>query len=87
MPLQCATQWDALGHVYYDDPPYNGFKARECLTEKGAHKMGINHLASPAWFRRGALKHCAVKVVERLPLDYAITLDGLNAACEKEGVS
>ena len=25
MPLQCATQWDSLAHVYYDDRLYNGF--------------------------------------------------------------
>ncbi|EUA30470.1 cyclase family protein [Mycobacterium xenopi 4042] len=25
MPLQAATQWDALSHVYYDDQLYNGF--------------------------------------------------------------
>ncbi|BCI85555.1 hypothetical protein NIIDMKKI_07610 [Mycobacterium kansasii] len=27
MPLQAATQWDALSHVYYDDLLYNGFPA------------------------------------------------------------
>jgi hypothetical protein len=28
MPLQAATQWDALSHVYYEDQLYNGFPAR-----------------------------------------------------------
>src|ERR1700760_295256 len=27
MPLQAASQWDALSHVYYDDFLYNGFPA------------------------------------------------------------
>jgi hypothetical protein len=27
MPLQAATQWDALSHVYYEDQLYNGFPA------------------------------------------------------------
>ena len=27
MPLQCATQWDSLAHVYYDGQLYNGFPA------------------------------------------------------------
>ena len=27
MPLQCATQWDGLAHVMYDDLLYNGFPA------------------------------------------------------------
>ena len=88
MPLQCATQWDALGHVHYDGQLYNGCNARECLTEKGALKMGINHLASPGIMSRGVLLDIArLKGVERLPLDYAISVDDLNAACEKEGVS
>jgi kynurenine formamidase len=87
MPLQCATQWDALGHVHYDGQLYNGCNARECLTEKGALKMGINHLASPGILSRGVLVDIArLKGVERLPLDYAISVDDLNAACEKEGV-
>jgi len=88
MPLQCATQWDALGHVHYDGQLYNGCNARECLTEKGALKMGINHLAAPGIVSRGVLLDIArLKGVERLPLDYAISVDDLNAACEKEGVS
>ena len=88
MPLQSATQWDALGHVHYDGKLYNGCIARECLTEKGALKMGINHLAAPGIMSRGVLLDIArLKGVDRLPLDYAITVDDLNAACEREGVS
>ncbi len=87
MPLQCATQWDALGHVHYDGQLYNGCSARECLTEKGAGKMGIEHLASPGILSRGVLLDIArLKGVERLPLDYAITPDDLTACCEKQGV-
>ncbi|MET0628599.1 MAG: cyclase family protein, partial [Acidimicrobiia bacterium] len=29
MALQCATQWDALAHVFYDDQLYNGYPATE----------------------------------------------------------
>src|SRR6201996_8109380 len=88
MPLQCATQWDALAHVHYDGQLYNGCNARECLTEKGALKMGIGHLASPGIASRGVLVDIArLKGVERLAQDYAITVDDLNAACEKQGVS
>jgi len=87
MPLQCATQWDALGHVHYDGQLYNGCNARECLTEKGALKMGINHLAAPGILSRGVLLDIArLKGAPRLPLDYAITVDDLNAAAEKQGV-
>ena len=87
MPLQSATQWDAFAHVHYDGQLYNGCSARECLTEKGAAKMGIEHLASPGILSRGLLLDIArLKGVDRLPLDYAITVDDLNAACARQGV-
>jgi kynurenine formamidase len=88
MPLQSATQWDALAHVHYDGQLYNGCSARECLTERGAAKMGIEHLASPGILSRGVLLDVArLKGVDRLPLDYAITVDDLNACCERQGVN
>ena len=88
MPLQCATQWDALAHVHYDGQLYNGFSAREHLTEKGAGKLGINHLAAPGILSRGVLLDIArLKGVDRLPTDYAITVDDLNACAQNEGVS
>ena len=88
MPLQCATQWDALAHVHYDGQLYNGCVARDCLTQKGALKMGVDHLAAPGIASRGVLVDIArLKGVERLPQDYAITVDDLNAACETQGVS
>ena len=88
MPLQAATQWDALGHVHYDGQLYNGCDARKTLTEKGAAKMGIEHLATPGIMSRGVLLDIArLKRVERLPIDYAITVDDLNAACAAQGVT
>ena len=87
MPLQAATQWDALGHVHYDGLLYNGCNARECLTEKGAAKMGIEHLATPGIMSRGVLIDLVrFKGVERLPIDYGITVDDLNACCASQGV-
>ena len=88
MPLQAATQWDALGHVHYDGQLYNGCDAHKTLTEKGAAKMGIEHLATPGIMSRGVLLDIArLKRVERLPIDYAITVDDLNAACAAQGVT
>jgi kynurenine formamidase len=87
MPLQSATQWDALGHVHYDGLLYNGCNARECLTEKGAARMGIEHLATPGIMSRGILADMArFKGVDRLPTDYGITVDDLNACCASQGV-
>lgn len=88
MPLQSATQWDAFGHVHYDGKIYGGCNARECLTEKGALKGGIEHLAAPGIMSRGVLIDIArFKGVDRLPTDYGITPDDLNACLEKQGVT
>ena len=40
MPLQCNTQWDALGHVFYGDKMWNGYDAR-LVDSTGANKNGI----------------------------------------------
>jgi len=40
MPLQCATQWDALSHIFYGDRMWNGYDAR-LVTGTGAAKNGI----------------------------------------------
>src|SRR5580704_15345859 len=42
MPVQAATHWDALGHVFYDEKMYNGFDAREA-DSSGLGKLGIEH--------------------------------------------
>jgi kynurenine formamidase len=40
MPLQCGTQWDGLGHIFYGDYMWNG---RDCrtVTSFGAQQCGI----------------------------------------------
>src|SRR5581483_4246996 len=40
MPLQCGTQWDGLGHVFYENYMWNGYDCRE-VTSNGAQKCGI----------------------------------------------
>src|SRR5262249_55453493 len=40
MPLQCGTQWDGLGHVFYESSMWNGYDCRE-VTTAGAQKCGI----------------------------------------------
>lgn len=40
MPLQCNTQWDALGHVFYGDKMWNGYDAI-LVDSNGANKNGI----------------------------------------------
>ena len=40
MPLQCGTQWDGLGHIFYEDYMWNGYDCRT-VTTSGAQKGGI----------------------------------------------
>ena len=40
MPLQCGTQWDGLGHVFYENNMWNGYDCRE-VSSSGAQKCGI----------------------------------------------
>jgi kynurenine formamidase len=40
MPLQAATQWDALSHVYYDGLLYNNISSDK-VDAAGAHCLGI----------------------------------------------
>ena len=54
MPLQAATQWDALSHVYYDDRLYNGFSASS-VTSLGAFHCGIEKVDVKGITSRGVL--------------------------------
>jgi kynurenine formamidase len=45
MPLQAATQWDALSHVYYDQQLYNGYDA-DAVTSLGATRDSIDKVAA-----------------------------------------
>ena len=54
MPLQAATQWDALSHVYYEDQLYNGFPAGS-VTSQGAYRCGIDKVDSKGIVSRGVL--------------------------------
>jgi kynurenine formamidase len=54
MPLQAATQWDALSHVYYEDKLYNGFPA-DSVTSFGAVHCGIDKVDVKGIASRGVL--------------------------------
>ena len=85
MPLQCATQWDSLAHVYYDDRLYNGFPA-STITTAGAARNGIDHLG-PGIVSRGVLLDVARALgVGRVEPGRVITPDDLEAAERAQGV-
>jgi kynurenine formamidase len=87
MPLQCATQWDALSHVYYDQQFYNGFGAETC-TSLGATKDSIDKVAAAGQVvGRGVLLDVPRwKGVPQLEPQTRITPDDLDATAEAEGV-
>lgn len=43
MPLQCATQWDALSHFWYDSQLYNGYSSKE-ISSMGARRLSIERV-------------------------------------------
>ena len=42
MPIQSATHWDSLGHIFYHDKMYNGHHA-SAVDCNGLSKLGIEH--------------------------------------------
>ena len=85
MPLQCGTQWDGLGHVFYNDFMWNGYDCRE-VTSAGAQKAGIEKTKSKMTGRGVLLDIPRVKGVQYLDDGYPITCADLDEACEKLNV-
>jgi kynurenine formamidase len=80
MGLQCATHWDALSHVSYDNQLYNGFPA-DSISVFGAARCGIDKIKTVV--TRGVLLDVArTKGVNRLEGGYPISGDDLDAAAE-----
>jgi kynurenine formamidase len=84
MPLQCATQWDGLAHVFYDDQLYNGFPASD-VTPRGALHNGIEAQAAGIAGRGVLLDIAALEGVDWLPGGFVITPDHLDAAIARQG--
>jgi kynurenine formamidase len=84
MPLQCATQWDALSHVFYDDQLYNGFPASD-ITPRGALHNSIDKQGNGITGRGVLLDIAALKDVPWLEGGTVITPDDLDLAIERQG--
>ena len=85
MPLQSGTQWDAMGHVVFENKIYNGFGA-EWVSSKGALKGDVANAAN-AMVGRGVL----LDLPRALGLDWlepghAIGADELHRAEEYAGL-
>src|SRR5439155_207589 len=85
MPLQCATQWDSLAHVYYDGRLYNGVPA-STLGAAGATRNAIDNLARGIVSRGVLLDLARARGVERLRAGEVIAPADLEAAERAEGV-
>ena len=85
MPLQCATQWDSLAHVYYDGRLYNGAPATT-LGAAGAERNAIDKIGCGIVSRGVLLDLARARGVERLRPGEVIGPDALEAAERTEGV-
>src|SRR5919201_5784795 len=89
MPLQCATQWDALSHFFEDGRMYNGYDANQ-VSSRGAKRNGIEKVAQrPGGIvARGVLLDIpGVKGIEWLEPGYAVTAEDLDRAIEAHRVT
>jgi kynurenine formamidase len=86
MPLQCATQWDSLAHVYYGGQLYNGFPAAT-VGSSGASKNSIERIANGVISRGVLLDVARAAGVERLPAGHVITPELLDRAEKLQQVS
>ena len=77
MPLQCGTQWDGLGHVFYENSMWNGYDCRE-VTTAGAQKCGIEKTKNKMVGRGVLLDVARYKGVELLDDGYGITCEDLD---------
>ncbi|MFK0206286.1 cyclase family protein [Agrobacterium sp. NPDC090283] len=86
MFLQASTQFDALGHVWYDDQLYNGYPASE--TNGGLKKASILPIAERGVVGRGVLLDMAAyKGKFALDKGDLLGLEDILGCAEKQGVT
>jgi len=85
MPLQCGTQWDGLGHIFYENYMWNGYDCRE-VTSFGAQKCGIEKTKDRMVGRGVFLDVARALGKDALDDGYAITSADLDKAAAAHGV-
>lgn len=86
MFLQGSTQFDALGHVWYDDQLWNGYCATE--TNGGMKKASILPISQRGVVGRGVvLDIAAYKGKKYLDKGDLLTLDDLLGCAERQGMT
>lgn len=86
MPLQCATQWDALSHAWYDGELYNGYPASS-ITSLGARKLSIERVKNGVVSRGVLLDVARHRGVPWLPPREAIKPAELDEVARAEGLA
>src|SRR3979411_2981759 len=85
MPLQCGTQWDGLGHVFYENSMWNGYDCRE-VTSNGAQKCGIEKTKNRMVGRGVFLDVPRAQGKKYLEDGYAITSAELDLTAKNQNV-
>lgn len=85
IPLQCGTQWDGLGHVFYENSMWNGYDCRE-VTSAGAQKCGIEKTKNKMVGRGVLLDVARFKGVDCLDDGYGITNKDLYDTAKTQNI-
>ncbi|HTC81667.1 MAG TPA: cyclase family protein, partial [Acidimicrobiia bacterium] len=85
MPNQAGTQWDSLGHIFFEGKMYNGFDAG-MVSAKGAERCSIVATRERFIMRGVFLDVARHNGVEALEPGYAINPADLDATAAAEGV-
>jgi len=85
MPVQAATHWDSLGHIFLDDKMYNGYDAR-LVDCNGLGKLGIEHARAKMAGRGVLLDIARQKGVDYLEDGYGVSNDELDRTAKAQNV-
>jgi kynurenine formamidase len=86
MPLQCATQWDSLAHVFLDGKMYND-RSAALVTNRGAAKNSIDRVYDKVISRGVLLDVARYRGVECLAAGEAVSVDDLEATAKAARVA
>ena len=84
MPLQCATHWDGLSHIFDFGKMWNGYEATE-VTSQGAARNGIEQMSEKLVSRGVLLDIARYREQDSLVDGYAITENDLLGCIQKQG--
>ena len=93
MPTQCATHWDAMGHIFYrykEDGKWktvmwNGYDANR-VTGRGLEKGGIHNMKKKMAGRGVLLDISRYKGIDPLPDGFGITTEDLDGCAKAQKV-